>query len=319
MVQSEVLDDFLDEYGVDLVMLHWLNYDLGNLISSTTRRRIPFAVVNHFDNTRLDLSRSRKWVRKAVALGGVSIRGVPIDMRGTFVNLSDAVDTEFFCITKAAPICRPPGSVVLLPGRIVPGKGHGDLLLCMRTLLESGVSVSVAFAGAVDSRAYHDELQKQVSSRGLSNHVVFLGELPLEGLRDWYAASDLVVLPSSSEGLGRVLLEAQAMERPVIAYDCGGTAEAVIPEETGFLVNLGDVASLARQIEYLLKNPARRRRMGESGREFVRRHFSFEALVDRHERFCLKSLESVPRRRLGWVPAATSRARSLRAHPGFWE
>jgi glycosyltransferase involved in cell wall biosynthesis len=282
----------LDEYRVDLMIGHWFSYDLGTLISEAARRHIPFAAVHHFDNKRLGFARTRRWLRQSVMLGGVSSLGVPAEVQAAFVNLSDAVDTEFFAPQAFRPISRPKGHVILLPARIIAGKGHDDLLFCAKRLAEAGVDFTVVFAGAVDSPPFRDELEGEIGSHGLRNHVVFAGELSPEELRDWYAASDLVVLPSYFEGLGRVLLEAQAMERPVIAYDSGGVPEAVIPGETGLLVKRGDRKALASGIQSLCEHPAERQKMGSCGRRFVMSRFSMPALVERHERFCLTSLQS---------------------------
>jgi glycosyltransferase involved in cell wall biosynthesis len=102
----------------------------------------------------------------------------------------------------------------------------------------------------------------------------------------------LVVLPSYSEGLPRIVLEAQAMKKPVVAYDSGGTGKAILANETGFLEKTGDVRALADKINFLLQNEAERMRIGQRGREFVSRKFSLSALVQRHEAFYLKALSS---------------------------
>ena len=292
MILSEVLVDLLDEYNVDLIILHWLSYDVGTLLSNAARRRIPYAIVHHFDNGRLRTARARRWAEKAVALGGVSNRNVPPHLQDSYVNLSDAVDVDFFSPPQAQTAVRPQGFVVLLPSRIVAGKGHADLLLAAKRCVETGANLSVVFAGAVESELLAAELEKKASLWGLRDRVFFLGQLTPAGLRDWYAASDVVVLPSSSEGLGRVLLEAQAMEKPVIAYASGGVPEAVVTNKTGFLVKTGDQAALADRIKHLLDNPAERLVMGKSGRKFVLEHFSIPALVERHEHFYSKLLSA---------------------------
>jgi len=292
MILSEVLVDLLDEYNVDLILLHWLSYDVGTLLSNATKRRIPYAIIHHFDNGRLSMASSRRWVGEAAALGGVSGRNVPPGIQDRYLNLSDAVDVEFFSPARAKPIARPKGFVVLLPSRIVAGKGHADVLVAARSLLETGVNLSVVFAGLVESESLVAELETSASLLGLRDRVLFLGEVTSEGLRDWYAASDVVVLPSSSEGLGRVLLEAQAMGKPVIAYDSGGMPEAVVANKTGFLVQTGDRAALAKRIEQLLDNPVERFVMGKSGRKFVMEHFSIPALVERHEQFYSKVISA---------------------------
>jgi glycosyltransferase involved in cell wall biosynthesis len=294
MILSEGLADILEKYRVDLIALHWFSYDVGTLVSTAVKRRIPYAMINHFDNSRFSEKRTLRWVEQAAALGGVSNRNVPSGLEGHYVNLSDAVDVDFFSPSRSKQVRRPEGFVVLLPGRLVAGKGHADLLLAAKNLLETGVNLSVVFAGVVESVQLEAELKKKVTLWGMRDQVLFLGQLNPEALRDWYAASDVVVLPSSSEGLPRVLIEAQAMEKPVIAYNCGGMPEALFPYKTGFLVNRGDYAALGERVQHLLDNPTERFVMGKTGREFVLERFSVSSLIERHERFYCNALSGRP-------------------------
>jgi glycosyltransferase involved in cell wall biosynthesis len=294
MILSEGLADLLDKYIVDLIALHWLSYDVGTLVSTAARRRIPYVIIHHFDNGRLSSARTRRLVKKAAAVGGVSNRNVPPELMDRYVNLSDAVDPDFFSPSQSTPMTRPEGFVVLLTSRIVAGKGHADLLLAVKCLVKTGANLSVVFAGAVESESLMAELEKKASLWGLRDRVLFLGELTSEGLRDWYAGSDVVVLPSSSEGLGRVLLEAQAMGKPVIAYDSGGMPDALVANKTGFLVKTGDHAALGERLKHLIDNPGQRFAMGESGRKFVLKNFSISALIQRHEQLYSRVLSEHP-------------------------
>jgi glycosyltransferase involved in cell wall biosynthesis len=88
-----------------------------------------------------------------------------------------------------------------------------------------------------------------------------------------------------------VLIEAQAMAKPIVAYDNSGMKEAVIDGETGFLVKTGDVQALAGRIGSLLRDPAQRLRFGQQGRAFILRQFAIPALIQRHEAFYLQALQ----------------------------
>jgi glycosyltransferase involved in cell wall biosynthesis len=81
------------------------------------------------------------------------------------------------------------------------------------------------------------------------------------------AAADLVVVPSLNEGMGRVLVEAMALGRPVVATRVGGIPAVVVEGETGSLVPPDDPPALARAVSDLLKNPGLRERMGAAGRQ----------------------------------------------------
>ncbi len=299
---SDRLSHLLVTQNVDLLALHWLTYDTGALILRARKARVPFVLINHFNNARWSLPRTRKCIAHAAAIGGVSAHGVSDNLRNRYVNLSDAVDTEFFAPEKARPKQPPARPIVLLPGRIQAGKGHHDLMEAARILFARKVNFVLCFAGAVDSEPLHQELRRSAAAMGLERRILFLGERSAEEIRDWYALSSMVVLPSYSEGLPRVLLEAQAMKRPVLAYDCGGMSEAVLQNETGFLVKTGNVEALADKISFLLENEAERLRIGERGRELVCRHFSFSALVQRHEIFYLRALSGARAKGNGTFP-----------------
>ena len=296
---SDHLPGLLITHNVDLLVLHWLSYDTGALISRASQAGIPFVFINHFDNARFSLPLTRKWIAQAAGIGAVSGQGVPDDLRNRCVNLSDAVDTEFFDPKNAKPLPTQAHPVVLLPARIEEGKGHHDLMEAVRALIGRNINLIICFPGAIQSDSLHRELRKSVLAMGLEGRVLFPGEMSMEEMRDWYALSSIVVLPSHSEGLGRVLLEAQAMGKPVVAYDSGGIREAVLANGTGFLVKEGNVIALADKIGFLLQKEGERLSMGKRGREFVSLKFGLPALVRRHEAFYFSALSRASAKRNG--------------------
>ena len=98
----------------------------------------------------------------------------------------------------------------------------------------------------------------------------------------WLAITDIFVLPSYREGTPVTVLEAMAMGLPVVATNVPGCREAVIHEETGFLVPPRDVDKLIRAIQKLVEDPALRRRMGEAGRARVVQYFAVERVVEQY-------------------------------------
>lgn len=286
----DLLCQLLGTQKVDLLALHWTSYETDPLISQALQLEIPYVFINHFDDEHFSRPTTRKWIDRAAAIGAVSDRSIPNYLRGRCFDLSDAVDTEFFAPGKAQPQRAAAGPVVLLPARIHEGKGHLDLLEAARILIARKVGFVLCLAGAVDSEPLDQELRRLAAAPDMEGRILFLGEKSAEDLRDCYGMSSVVVLPSRSEGLPRVLLEAQAMEKPVVAYNNGGMSAAVLPNESGFLIETGDVKALADKIGFLLQNEAERLRMGRCGREFVSRKFDVAALVHRHEAFYLSAL-----------------------------
>jgi glycosyltransferase involved in cell wall biosynthesis len=92
----------------------------------------------------------------------------------------------------------------------------------------------------------------------------------------WMANSSVLVLPSTSEGLGRVVIEAMAAGTPVIGSCVGGIPELVEDGLRGFLVSPGDEDALAEKLSWVLNNPDKSSEMGKSGRAFVEGFFSTE-------------------------------------------
>jgi glycosyltransferase involved in cell wall biosynthesis len=101
-----------------------------------------------------------------------------------------------------------------------------------------------------------------------------LGLVTVTQLRDQYARSSIVVVPSLwQEPFGLVLLEAMASRKPVVAYRSGAVPEIVADGETGFVVEKGNVEQLAQRVLDLLKDPGLAGKMGEAGRQRVVREF----------------------------------------------
>jgi glycosyltransferase involved in cell wall biosynthesis len=117
-------------------------------------------------------------------------------------------------------------------------------------------------------------LQRQIVEQGLQGDVVIAGfRNDLDRLLSWF---DLLVLPSFTEGMPNVVLEAMAAGVPVVATAVGGTPEAVADGETGWLVPPGNPAELARRIIDVLSD-SERQSMGRRGRRRVEEQFTFAA------------------------------------------
>jgi glycosyltransferase involved in cell wall biosynthesis len=127
--------------------------------------------------------------------------------------------------------------------------------------------------------AFQSWLERTAEHFGVRERVVFAGHR--EDAARLVADLDVFVLPSWTEGLPVVVLEAMAQRRPVVATPVGGTPEVVADGETGLLVPPRDPHALAAAIRKLLADPERRQRMGEAGYRRAAERFSAETSTRR--------------------------------------
>jgi len=169
---------------------------------------------------------------------------------------------------------RPPCHNILFAGVLSPLKGVHHLINAFAIVAKDFSEARLFIAGPEQNRTYAAGLVQQVRSLHLDGRIRFMGAMPQVELAVQMRKAIVLVLPSGSEGLSRVLLEAMATGIPVIASDVGGIPELVQEGVTGFLVPPGDEKALAEKIRWVLENPEQARAMGNRGREFVTRFFS---------------------------------------------
>ncbi len=173
------------------------------------------------------------------------------------------------------PVDEGVSRVVFAAGRLSPEKGFGVLIEAAATICRDDPAAGVVIFGEGGLRG---ELERRVASLGLTGKVL------LPGFRDHLdtliAGADVVVLPSFTEGLPNVALEASAAGIPVVATAVGGTPEVVADGVTGLLVPSGKPTALAEKVRSLLRDNALAARMGAAGRERMRRLFTFDAQAE---------------------------------------
>ncbi len=125
-------------------------------------------------------------------------------------------------------------------------------------------------------------LEHRTSNIKLKDSIVFKGRLSLHDTRNIMKKCYCLVLPSLSEGLPRVLIEAMALGKPVIASKVGGIPEIVKEGENGFLFKKGDSNELSEKLKILLSNREIALKMGERGRRFVKKNFSNEKYISHY-------------------------------------
>lgn len=168
---------------------------------------------------------------------------------------------------------------ILYAGVLVPGKGVLDLLEAFGRLAPLIPESRLRLIGREGHAQYAGRLRAHVRAAGLEGRVAFVDQMPQADLARHMARAAVLVLPSHSEGLGRVVLEAMATGAPVVATRVGGLPEVVEDGVTGFLVPAGDVAALAERLAWVLRHPEAARDVGQRAAAFVRAHVSAESYV----------------------------------------
>jgi glycosyltransferase involved in cell wall biosynthesis len=190
------------------------------------------------------------------------------------------VDIDHFS-PNAVPSCDRFHSPVrlLFPSRLINEKGVRELLTACRQLWSDGNALELWVAGELDpgnrsalSASEIEALQQEVRVRCLG-HV--------DDMRALYADVDIVVLPSWREGLSRALIEAAAMERPIITTDVPGCRDVVIHGVCGLLVPLRNPKALRLAIQLLLQQPELARSFGKAARTRVAAEFQVDLVNKR--------------------------------------
>ena len=175
--------------------------------------------------------------------------------------------------------------LVVCVSRLVRRKGQDVLVAALPRLRAAVPGAALVIAGDGPDR---DRLRRLARAHGVADHVVFTGPMTPDEVPAHHAAADVSALPCRTlgggldvEGLGIVLLEAQAAGVPVVAGRSGGAPETIRPGETGRLVDGRDPADVADTLAGLLADPDAARAMGEAGRRWMRADWTWEARAAR--------------------------------------
>lgn len=210
--------------------------------------------------------------------------------RNTFF-VSNGVDPERFnrhrLSHEALAKCRdelgvPDGApVIAIMGRMVREKGYIEFFQAARHLAPEFPQVRFLVIGDTVTSEHDsakEEILRHAESRELKGRVHFTGlrrDIP-----ELLAVATIFCLPTYREGMPVSILEAMAMELPVVTTNIRGCREEVLDGRTGFLVEPQDVEQLHGALRTLLRRPGVARRLGQAGRERVLKHFREDVLLD---------------------------------------
>jgi glycosyltransferase involved in cell wall biosynthesis len=196
-----------------------------------------------------------------------------VDRKKTVLIRGSGVDISSFNITPESP-----GQItIMLASRMLWDKGVGELVEAAEELRIKGVDCRIVLVGKPD-----DENPKSIPEETLRDwhnkgSVEWWGHQ--ENMTEVLSKAHIVVLPSYREGVPKVLIEAAACGRAIVATDVPGCREIVRHGKNGLLVPPQDVKALVESLEVLVGDSGLRNKMGKCGREIVRTEFSEEIVI----------------------------------------
>lgn len=211
----------------------------------------------------------------------VTEENIPIIYRGVdtdYFNRKNVTGQRMESVAKKLRI-EHDCPVILLPGRITGLKGH-DFLLDALKHLPTKEYICLFIGSDTNREAYRRRIEDKITDFGLGKNVrIISNEVDMPAL---YSQVDIVVSASvRPEAFGRIAVEAQAMERLVIATKHGGSCETILPGETGWLVEPGNVDEMTEALEEAIHlNKAKRSKLTKAARSHVSTYFSLKRMQE---------------------------------------
>ncbi len=210
--------------------------------------------------------------RSFLLVQGLPAHGVSLVPNSVDVVAGDGVPS----VTISSLVEGAEGRTLLATaGRLSAEKGHAYLIEAMPRLIAARDDILLLVFG---QGPMLERLQALAARLKCTSHVRFLGFV--DDFASLVKSVNVFVLPSLSEGLPNVLLEAMAAARPIVATRAGGVVDVIRHEENGLLVAPGDSAALAAGILRLVSDAGLATRLADSAREAVRNSYSFEAQAE---------------------------------------
>jgi glycosyltransferase involved in cell wall biosynthesis len=179
-------------------------------------------------------------------------------------------------------------------GQLGQRKGHLYLLKALRDLIRTFPKIMLWIVGKEPEQSterYAEQLYQYVEQMNLEHHVRFWGFQ--KDIPNILAQLDILLLPSLQEPFGKIVVEAMAMGKPVIASKVGGVPEIVVDGKTGILVPPRDPEAIQRALEHLIHKKETRIQMGLEGQKRVKRFFNIQRTVRHTEQIYEQLLANV--------------------------
>lgn len=307
--------EYVKNEEIDLIHTHGYKADLYGYLAAHTEAK-PIVATCH------------NWVGGTAALGiynrldRMALRnfdGVAAVSQAVATQLEDAgiAENKIYTIANGIDIVRftgaepawfgtnqsAPGKTIGIVARLDLQKGFESLLEAMAALTPAHPDARLVIVGEGPDR---ETIVTMAARLELTSKVVFAGQRG--DMASVYAGFDIFVLPSLNEGLPMTVLEAMAASRPVVASNVGAIPSVVRDRETGLLVAPRNVSALKAALEGLLADSTLRGRLASNGHDWVRRHFTADAMAANY----LRMYESVLTRKNSGSKAPAAQDKAMR-------
>jgi glycosyltransferase involved in cell wall biosynthesis len=210
-------------------------------------------------------------------------------MPDKFVTIYNGIEPTVFDPENIPPVEKPiqaalnitdEAPLLVYVARISPQKGFHDLLEACILLKQQNVAFHLIVMGESIDQKFFERMKQRITEANLDTQIHFLGKTPAELMPSYLKQMDIFVTPSHDEPFARSILEAMAMQLPVVGTDSGGTPEAVVHQETGLIAKTGNPAALADALKRLILDSTLRKQYGENGRKKVTCDFLIQQTVN---------------------------------------
>jgi glycosyltransferase involved in cell wall biosynthesis len=278
------IEEYIEQDGIDLLHTHGYKADLyGYVAARRSHKPIVATCHNWVGGTaalgiynRIDRMALKRFNSLAAVSEPVAQRLLDSGVSGRKIKtIANGINVEPFAHAQPLPALTFGGhKIVGMVARLDLQKGFEYLLRAVRELCGIFRELKVVIVGEGPDRKLIEDMIWQYS---LESNVILAGQqTDMPGV---YAAMDIFVLPSLSEGLPMTILEAMAASKPAIATRVGAVPSVIKHGETGLLVDPRDVDGLRDALARLLSQPDLCRRMGAAGHDWVSRTYTSEAMA----------------------------------------
>jgi glycosyltransferase involved in cell wall biosynthesis len=230
-------------------------------------------ILNSYDKVVLLYSRTLEEVENF----GVSKERACVIPNGVDVeNFSRSSDIDQL---RAKLSLKDDEKVLLFVGRLAKVKRVEVLITLTKSLIKEGFRLKTLLVGDGPDRRLYEKL-----ARPIKDNIIFIGQVPHTEIAKYYSLADVFVLPSLSEGLPQVLLEASATGKPCVATSVNGTSDIIVHGKTGYLVERWNIEAYHDYVKVLLEDEQLSKKMGSMAVQFVKENFSWDVVMNKYEK-----------------------------------